>query len=103
MMNQLPSPTNDQEVLQQIKANLEGLNKKFERYARPGKFYLFVFFEGMFRGVGTAIGMTIVVAILIAVITKLVAGMVQLPVVGLYIAQLVETVQEYLKQGAAVR
>lgn len=56
------------------------------------------FVAGMARGFGVAVGMTIVVA----VAAFLLARAIDIPVIGAFIAQIVEVVQEYLTLGTLI-
>ncbi|MBN2057568.1 MAG: hypothetical protein JW782_02060 [Candidatus Saganbacteria bacterium] len=66
---------------------------------RPWKFFLINFAAGIFRGLGMAVGFTLVFAIVIYIITLLMKRMVDLPIIGMYIAELVKFVNQYLNQG----
>ncbi len=65
----------------------------------PWKMVLFQLAGGIARGFGLAIGMTLIAAFLIVVLTRILAHLITLPFVGQQIAQLVEMVNQYLKEG----
>ena len=90
-------------------ANLSVLleRSKIDEYTsmitRPWKFFLFSFISGLVRGLGFAIGMTIVFAILAYVLSKILMRVVDLPVIGAYVAELIKYVEQYLQKGVPIR
>ena len=50
-----------------------------------------------------ALGMTIVAAALLFIVVKILARVVDLPVIGMYVAELVKFVNQYLDKGLPVR
>jgi hypothetical protein len=64
---------------------------------RPWRFFWFNFVVGIFRGFGMALGFTVIFAIIIFIVSKIVTQMVGLPLIGKYIAELVEFVNQYQK------
>lgn len=70
---------------------------------RPWKFFFFNLMAGLFRGVGVAVGMTMVAAIVIYILAKILVRMVDLPIIGMYIAEIMKFVEQYMKQGVPVR
>ena len=70
---------------------------------RPWKFFFFNFLAGIFRGLGMAIGFTLIAAVVIYFLAKLLVRMVDLPIIGLYVAELVKFVNQYLQQGLPAR
>ena len=67
-------------------------------FTRPGKFIFFNFLAGIARGFGIAVGMTLIVALVLYLLTKLI----NLPIIGYYIAQVVEMVNTYLAEGKSM-
>ena len=67
---------------------------------RPWKYLFLTFVSGIVRGVGLAIGLTIVAAMAIFILTKILSHLVTLPFIGQMLAQLVEYVNTYLKEGS---
>jgi hypothetical protein len=53
--------------------------------------------------VGVAVGMTMVAAIVIYILAKILVRMVDLPIIGMYIAEIMKFVEQYMKQGVPVR
>jgi len=70
--------------------------------SHPWRFYLYNFAGGIFRGLGIAIGMTIVTALALFILIKILVRIVDLPIIGAYIAEMVEFVNLYIKQGVPV-
>jgi len=62
---------------------------------RPWKFFFFNFVVGIFRGLGMAVGFTVIFAIIIYIFSKIVTHMVGLPLIGQYIAELIDFVNQY--------
>jgi len=66
---------------------------------RPWRFFFFNFVVGIFRGLGMAIGFTLIFALIIYIISQILVRMVDMPIIGMYIAELVKFVNQYLQQG----
>ena len=60
----------------------------------PRRFFWVNFLGGVGRGVGAALGATIVAAIVITILRRLV--LLNLPIIGDYIAELIQIVQNHL-------
>ena len=97
-------PTIDPKVIHELNSGLYRLAVHMERasfheytgmFRSPVKFMLFNFLAGVSRGLGVAVGMTIVAALLLYVLAK----MIDLPIIGYYVAQIVEIVNKYLAEG----
>jgi hypothetical protein len=69
---------------------------------KPWKIMLNNFIGGISRGFGLAIGMTLIAAIVIVILTKVLAQLITLPFVGQQIAQLVELVNQYMKESSQI-
>lgn len=67
--------------------------------SKPWKLLWLNFISGLFRGLGVAIGMTIIFGIVVFILINLLKTFINLPVIGFYIAQLVEFVNQALKSG----
>ncbi len=105
----------EKEIMKEEKTLLQGLNERVGRLAdaiertrideytsmiiRPWKFFFINFAAGIFRGLGMAIGFTLVAAIFLYLLVQLLRNMVDLPVVGTYIGEIVRFVNQYLNQG----
>jgi hypothetical protein len=87
------------DVLIDLKTSIDSLNSKAEILFKPGRIFIVSFMSGIARGVGTALGLTVIMAILIAVLSSVVPHMIQMPVIGRYIAELVQIVEGYLDKG----
>jgi len=85
----------DRVARQLEKANFAGY---VELLNRPWRFFWINFLAGTARGLGTALGMTAVFALVIFVLINLLKSFVQVPILGSYIAQLVEFVNAAVKR-----
>ena len=109
----------EKEILKEEKSLLQALNSNVGKMAiamekarideytsmltRPWKFFLMNFIAGVFRGLGMAIGMTLVAALLLFLLAKILGNMIDLPIVGMYISEIVNFVNQYLQKGVPVR
>ena len=105
----------EKQLLKQEKTLLESLNSRVGKLAmamertrideytsmltRPWRFFFFNFVVGIFRGLGMAVGFTLIAAVVIYVLSKLLTSMVDMPIIGMYIAELVKFVNQYMNQG----
>ena len=69
----------------------------------PWRYVFFTFLNGIAQGLGMALGMTIVAAALLFIVVKILARVVDLPVIGMYVAELVKFVSQYLDKGLPTR
>ena len=69
----------------------------------PWRYILFTFLNGIAQGLGVALGMTLVLGIVIFLLTKILAQMINYPVVGYYVGELMKIMDAYIKQGAKIR
>ncbi len=85
--------------------NIEKLATHFERanfadfvdlLSKPWKFFWLNFLAGLIRGLGTAIGFTVVFAIAVYIAITILTNFIQVPIIGAYIAQLVQFVNNSL-------
>lgn len=109
----------EKEILEKEKSLLESLDSKIGMLAtslerarideytsmltRPWRFFFFNFTVGMFRGLGIAVGMTIIAAVVLYLLANILVRMVDLPIIGAYIGEIVKFVNQYLKQGLPAR
>lgn len=109
----------EKEILKEERSLLESLNSKIGKLAisierarideytsmlsRPWRFFFFNFMVGIFRGLGIAVGLTLVAAVLFYILSKILVRMVDLPFIGMYIAEIVKFVNQYLNQGMPAR
>jgi hypothetical protein len=66
---------------------------------RPWRFFFFNFVVGIFRGLGMAVGFTLIFAVVIYLLSRILVPMVDMPIIGMYIGELVKFVEQYLQQG----
>ena len=99
-------------LLDKMNKNIEKLASHFEKatiqdymkfVGNPWKVLLTNLLAGIFRGFGLAIGITVIFAVIMIVITKILSHLITLPFVGQQIAQLVEMVNTYLKEGTKIK
>jgi hypothetical protein len=69
----------------------------------PWRYILFTFLNGIAQGLGMALGMTIVLGILIFILTKVLSQMINFPVVGYYVGELMKIIEVYIKSAPKVR
>jgi len=85
--------------LDKIATHLERAN--FGEYAelllKPWKLMWINFMAGLFRGLGMAIGMTVVFAVVIFVLAAVLRQFIQVPIIGKFIADLVDFVNNTAK------
>lgn len=62
---------------------------------KPWKFFFLNFVLGIFRGVGMAVGMTLIFALIIYIVGNILVRMVDLPIIGMYIGEIVKFVNQY--------
>ena len=85
---------NSKQVLKELKSINEKLDKYFEMQNNKKKQLFESFVWGISRGLGISVGIVILGTILILILKELVT----LPVIGEYIAQIIEMVDVYLKK-----
>ena len=99
-------------LLDKLNKNIEKLASHFEKanikdylsYAgNPWKVLATNLLAGIMRGFGLAIGATIILAIIMIVLTKILSHLITLPFIGQQIAQLVEMVNGYMKEGTKIK
>lgn len=108
MSNEGQIDPEEQELLKSLNSKIGKLAISIEKarideytsmLMKPWRFFFFNFVVGIFRGLGMAIGFTFIAAIIIYVLGKLLVRMVDLPIIGMYVAELVKFVNQYLQQG----
>ena len=93
-----------------MEKQIEKINKKVENIAermeklkiaeyidllrKPKKFIWINFLAGTARGVGMAIGFTLIAALIVYILTQL--AVVNIPIIGDYVAEIAKIVQEQL-------
>ena len=105
----------EKQILEEEKNLLRALNSRIGRLTasmerarideytsmitRPWRYFFINFVAGVFRGLGMAVGFTIVAAIFLYLLVQVMVRMVDLPIIGMYIAEIVQFVNQYLQQG----
>jgi predicted PurR-regulated permease PerM len=69
----------------------------------PWQFFFANFLVGMMRGFGTAIGFTLVAAVGIYLLVMILGKMVNVPIIGMYIAEIIQLVNHYMQKGLPVQ
>lgn len=99
-------------LLDRLNKNIEKLAGHFEKatiqdYLRfagnPWKVLATNLLAGIMRGFGLAIGATIILAVIMIVLTKILSHLITMPFIGQQVAQLVEMVNGYLKEGTKIK
>jgi len=86
----------DQQILEAIE------NIRRDKH-EPWRYILFTFLNGIAQGLGMALGMTLVLGVLIYILTIVLTQMINFPVVGYYVGELMKILDSYVKQGARIR
>ncbi len=99
-------------LLEKMNANVEKLAAHFEKatiqdylkfVGNPWKVLGTNLLAGIMRGFGLAIGITIIFAVIMIILTKILSHLITLPFVGREVAQLVQMVNGYLKEGSKIK
>jgi hypothetical protein len=69
-----------------------------EMQKRPIRYFLMEFVGGLSRGLGMAIGLTVILGLIVFIITFVLSKFITLPLIGQYIAQLLDIVNQSMKQ-----
>lgn len=102
----------EKNLLERFNKNVERLAGHFEKatiqdylkfVGNPWQVLATNLLAGMFRGFGLAIGITVIFAVIMIVLTKILSHLITLPFVGQQIAQLVQMVNGYLKEGTKIK
>ena len=102
----------DQSLMEKLNNSVNKLAETMQRarideytsmLTRPWKFFFMNLVAGTFRGVGMAIGMTLVAALIVYIVSKVLISMVDLPIIGMYIAKVVKFVEQAMQQGVPAR
>jgi len=70
---------------------------------QPWRYILFTFFNGIAQGLGMALGMTLILGLLIFLLTKVLSQMINFPVVGYYVGELMKIIETYIKSAPKIR
>ncbi|OGC09930.1 hypothetical protein A2246_02865 [candidate division WOR-1 bacterium RIFOXYA2_FULL_37_7] len=71
--------------------------------SHPWRYLVFTFLNGIAYGVGLGIGMTVILGLVLFFITKIIAGMVNFPLIGHYFNEVAKIIETYSSQGARIR
>jgi predicted lipid-binding transport protein (Tim44 family) len=82
---------------------LEALENVRRDKHQPWRYLLFTLLNGIAQGLGVALGMTLFLGVAILILTKILASMINFPVVGYYISELMKILDAYVKQGRHIR
>lgn len=77
-------------------------NVRRDKHA-PWNYILFTFLNGIAQGLGMALGMTIVLGLVIYILTIVLSRMINFPIVGYYVGELMKIMDTYIKHGPNVR
>ncbi len=97
--NKLLEMLNDKLDKLSVAMERSSIEEYIKHVRAPWKVILYSFLGGIARGFGLAVGITLIAAVFIIILTRVLAGLITLPVVGQQIAALVEMVNQYLKEG----
>jgi len=70
---------------------------------QPWRYILFTFLNGIAQGLGMALGMTVVLGLVIYFLTIVLTRMIDFPVVGQYVGEILKLLDANLRQGVRVR
>ena len=94
----------DEDLLERLNQHVAKLVQEFEKFNiaeylillnNPRRFFWLNFLGGVARGLGVALGATVVAAILISILQRVVV--LNLPIIGDYIAEIVRIVQDQMQ------
>ena len=109
LVNRQPAETNEKEYLQRLSQRMDELAINLEKMGiaeyvamlnNPRRLLFINFLSGMARGFGMAIGFTILAAIFLYFLQKIVV--LNMPLIGDFIADIVNIVQNQLQAGGTV-
>lgn len=69
----------------------------------PWRYILFTFLNGIAQGLGVALGATIVLGLVIYLLTIVLSHLINFPVVGSYVGELIKIMDTSIRQGGRVR
>jgi hypothetical protein len=78
---------------------LEALEQVRRDKHQPWRYIMFTFLNGLAQGLGMALGATIVLGIVIYLLTIVLSHMINFPVVGAYVSELMKIMDTYMKHG----
>lgn len=69
----------------------------------PWRYILFTFLNGIAQGLGVALGATIVLGLVIYLLTIVLSHLINFPVVGYYVGELIKIMETSIRHGGRVR
>lgn len=82
---------------------LEAVERIRRDQYHPWRYLFFTLLNGIAQGLGMALGMTIVLGLVIYLLVKILTQMINFPVVGMYIDEILKFVNQYIQQGVPRR
>ncbi|MGB9612826.1 MAG: DUF5665 domain-containing protein [Candidatus Margulisiibacteriota bacterium] len=82
---------------------VEALEKIRRDKHQPWHYVLFTFINGIAWGLGMALGMTVILAIVVYFLFIILRHLINFPLIGQYINDLIKILDAYLKQGGKIR
>jgi len=70
---------------------------------QPWRYILFTFLNGVAQGLGMALGMTVILGIVIYILVLILQHMINFPVIGYYVNELMKILDAFIKQGGKLR
>ena len=77
--------------------------ERLRRDSHPWRYIFFTFINGIAQGLGIALGMTLIVGVVVYFLTKVLTRMIDFPIIGEYVRELMKILDAYIKQGVKVR
>lgn len=82
---------------------IEAIEKVRRDKHQPWRYIGFTFLNGVAQGLGITLGATLVLGIVIYLLTMVLSRMINFPIVGHYVDEIMKIMDAYLKQGAKIR
>ncbi|MFA5113413.1 MAG: DUF5665 domain-containing protein [Candidatus Margulisiibacteriota bacterium] len=82
---------------------LEALEQVRRDKHQPWRYIMFTFLNGIAQGLGMALGMTLLLGILLYMLTVILSHMINFPVVGAYVSELMKIMETSVRHGGRVR
>lgn len=82
---------------------IEAIEKIRRDKHEPWRYLFFTFINGIAQGLGIALGATIIVGIVIYLLTIVLKQMINFPVVGYYVGELMKIMDAYIRHGPKIR
>lgn len=82
---------------------IEAIEKLRKDIHQPWRYVLFTFLNGVAWGLGMTLGMTVILGIVIYLLTIILRHMIDFPLIGRYINDLMKLLDVYIQQGGKIR